>query len=126
MSEVLGVGVDLCSIPRMEKAIAQKHFTERVFTVSERETIASRGKDGANTAAAMFAAKEACAKALGTGFSGGIMPEQFSVEHDPAGAPSVRLYGKAEEKMLALGGRMIRLSLSHEGDMAAAFAVLLS
>lgn len=124
MPEIKGIGVDLCGIERMEKAIAKPHFAERVFTQAERETIASRGQGAAQTAAAMFAAKEAVAKALGTGFSGGVSVGEIEVLHEQSGAPCVALSGGARERLSALGGQRVWISLSHEGDMAAAFAVI--
>ena len=127
MSEqrTLAVGVDLCGVARMEKAIANSRFLARVFTEEERLRIGERkGRAAAERAAAYFAAKEAAAKALGTGFSGGVMPEQIGVVYETGGRPACRLSGAAEEKMRALGGRAVLLSLSHEGELAAAFAVL--
>ena len=123
--DVLAVGVDLCSISRMEWAIANPRFFARVFTEEERLHISERkGKAKAERAAAYFAAKEATAKALGTGFSEGVMPEQIGVVYEVKGKPIVCLSGAADEKMRALGGRAILLSLSHEGELAAAFVIL--
>ncbi len=122
---VLAVGMDLCGIARMEKAIEKEHFLARVFTGEERDRIAERkGSAAAERAAAYFAAKEAAAKALGTGFSSGVMPDQIGVAYEPGGRPYLRLSGAAEEKLRALGGKEILLSLSHEEGMAGAFAVL--
>ena len=75
-------------------------------------------------AAAMFAAKEAVAKALGTGFAQGVMPWQIEVTHEQSGKPGVLLTGAAREKFEQIGGRSILLSLSHEGDTAIAFALI--
>jgi len=72
----------------------------------------------------MFAAKEAVAKALGTGFARGIMPEQIEIIHDEYGAPGTTLSGAAKETMRRLGGARVLLSLSHEEGMAIAFAVI--
>ena len=69
MPETLGIGVDLCAVSRMERAIAKEHFLNRVFTEGERAYLQSRGRSVGQSAAAMFAAKEAVAKALGTGFA---------------------------------------------------------
>lgn len=124
MPETLGIGVDLCAVSRMERAIAKAHFLNRVFTESERAYLQSRGKGVGQSAAAMFAAKEAVAKALGTGFAQGIMPEQIEVTHAPNGRPGAALTGAARERFEQVGGREILLSLSHEGDTAIAFAVI--
>ena len=123
MSEIVGVGVDLCEIARIEKAIARPGFLERWYTDGEREVIASRGKGAAQTAAAMFAAKEAVAKALHTGFAAGVLPQDIAVTYDALGAPGVALTGGAKERFHTLGGTRIHLSLTHEDGMAAAFAV---
>lgn len=124
MPELLGVGVDLCGIARIERAIEKEHFYERVFTPEERAYLNQKGKGRAQSAAAMFAAKEAVAKALGTGFSGGVMPWNISVVHNEKGAPSAELTGAAKERLEQMGGADVRISLSHEGDSAIAFAVI--
>ena len=72
----------------------------------------------------MFAAKEAVAKALGTGFAQGIMPEQIEVTHADNGQPGARLTGAAQARLEQMGGGRILLSLSHEGDTAIAFALI--
>ena len=122
MPEVIGIGTDLCAVSRMEKAIAKEHFYTRVFLEGERAYLDGKGKTRAQSAAAMFAAKEAVAKALGTGFAGGVMPWTIEITH-AGGAPGVRLHGAAQERLAALGGGRMLLSLSHEGNMAMAFAV---
>ena len=124
MPEVIGIGTDLCAVSRMEKAIAKEHFYTRVFLEGERAYLDGKGKTRAQSAAAMFAAKEAVAKALGTGMSGGVCFDQIEVTHDALGAPGVRLHGAAQERLLSLGGGRVLLSLSHEWDMAIAFAVI--
>jgi len=121
---IIGVGVDLCAIPRMEKAIEKERFTSRVFTVGERAYLSERGAMRAHSAAAMFAAKEAAAKALLTGFSSGVMPAQIEVIHAQSGAPSLAFHGAALERFKAIGGVRAHLSLSHEGDMAIAYAIV--
>lgn len=124
MPELLGVGVDLCGVARIERAIEKEHFYERVFTPAERAYLNQKGKGRAQSAAAMFAAKEAVAKALGTGFSGGVMPWNISVVHNEKGAPGAELSGAAKERLEQMGGAGVQISLSHEGDSAIAFAVI--
>ena len=124
MPEALGIGVDLCAVSRMARAIEKEHFFKRVFTENERAYLQSRGRAASQSAAAMFAAKEAVAKALGTGFAQGVMPWQIEVTHETSGKPGILLTGAAKEKFERLGGRAILLSLSHEGDTAIAFAVI--
>ena len=124
MSKTIGIGVDLCAVARIEEAIKKEHFFERIFTAGEREYILSKGKTGASSAAAMFAAKEAVAKALHTGFAGGVAPWLIEVTHDESGAPGIALSGGALERLGAMGGGRVMLSLSHEGEMAIAFAMI--
>ena len=124
MPEIIGIGTDLCAVSRMEKAIQKEHFYTRVFFEGERAYLDAKGKARAQSAAAMFAAKEAVAKALGTGFAKGVMPWAIEVTHGESGAPGVRLHGDALAHFRAIGGERVLLSLTHEGDMAMAFAVI--
>mgnify|MGYP000010740624 CR=1 FL=1 len=124
MPETWGIGVDLGAVSRMARAIEKAHFFTRVFTENERAYLQGRGRAVGQSAAAMFAAKEAVAKALGTGFAQGVMPWQIEVTHEQSGKPGVLLTGAAREKFEQIGGRSILLSLSHEGDTAIAFALI--
>jgi len=124
MSKIIGIGTDMCAVSRMEKAIERAHFYERVFLEDERAYLEKKENARAQSAAAMFAAKEAVSKALGTGFIRGIMPWTIGVTHDHAGKPGIVLYGAAQARLEELGGRRVHLSLTHEGDMAMAFAVI--
>lgn len=121
---IVGIGVDICAVSRMEKAIEREHFYQRVFTAGEREYLNKKNKSRAQSAAAMYAAKEAVVKALGTGFARGIFFDQIEVTHDELGAPGIILSGRALERMNELEGTQMLLSLSHEGDMAIAFVVM--
>ncbi|MBE5798969.1 MAG: holo-[acyl-carrier-protein] synthase [Clostridiales bacterium] len=124
MSKIIGIGTDLCAVSRMDKAIQREHFYERVFFESERAYLEKKENARAQSAAAMFAAKEAVAKALGTGFIRGIMPWTIEVTHDEAGKPGIVLHEAAKERFEALGGTDVHLSLTHEGDSAMAFVVI--
>ncbi|MGN0997330.1 MAG: holo-ACP synthase [Candidatus Ventricola sp.] len=126
MCKVVAIGTDLCAIARIERAIARPHFYERVFLENERAYLETKGRARASSAAAMFAAKEAVAKALGTGFSAGVMPWGIEVTHAASGAPGIALHGAAAERLAAVGGARVLLSLTHEGDLAQAFAVIQS
>ena len=119
MCELRGIGVDLCGIGRMEKLAADERFLNRWFTPAEQAYIRSKGVAAAQTLAGIFAAKEAFAKALGTGID---MPlREIGVDHTETGQPVYALTGTAAER---LGGDRALLSISHEGDMAAAFCVI--
>ena len=126
MPEIIGIGTDLCAVSRMEKAIQKEHFYTRVFFEGERAYLDAKGKARAQSAAAMFAAKEAVAKALGTGFSAGVMPWCIEVTHEASGAPGIALHGAAAARLAAIGGARVLLSLTHEGGLAQAFAVIQS
>jgi len=118
---ILGIGLDLCEIHRIEKAIARVHFLERGFTPAERGRILSAsGSRRGEIAAGLFAAKEAVAKALGTGFDG-FGPDAVEILPDVHGRPTCVLHKKALE---LAGGGHIHVSITHEGDMAAATAIL--
>jgi len=120
-----GLGIDLCEISRIENAIARnERFLERWYTQEEQAYIRSRGKAGAQSAAAMFAAKEAFLKAVGTGVGRGIAMTDIAVHHDELDAPQYVLTNEAEKKMGEMGAQRAWLSLSHEGGMAAAVCVI--
>lgn len=124
MSEIIGIGTDMCAVSRMETAIQRTHFYERVFFENERAYLEKKENARAQSAAAMFAAKEAVAKALGTGFIRGIMPWTIEVTHEENGKPGIVLHGAAKERLEELGGEKLHLSLTHESDTAMAFVVI--
>ena len=120
-----GIGIDLCSIERVEKAISRSDsFLKRYYTEEERAYIHAKGQAGAQSAAAMFAAKEAFLKAIGAGIGRGITLQEVAVQHDEKGAPAYLLTGAAEEKMAEKGAAAAFLSLTHEHGMAAAVCIL--
>lgn len=121
---IIGIGTDLCAVSRIEKAIGKEHFYTRVYLEAERTYLETKGRGKAESAAAMFAAKEAVAKALGTGFAKGVAASLIEVTHNENGAPGIRLHEGAKARLDEIGGRRVLLSLSHEGDMAMAFAVI--
>ena len=124
MSKIIGIGTDICAVSRIETAIQRTHFYERVFFEGERAYLEKKENARAQSAAAMFAAKEAVAKALGTGFIRGIMPWTIEVTHEENGKPGIVLHGAAKERLESFGGETVHLTLTHEGDMAMAFAVI--
>ena len=118
---IAGVGLDLCGIERISKAIEKEHFLERVYTERERARILeAKGVRKGEIAAGLFAVKEAVAKALGTGFNG-FGPEDIEVVPDELGCPVCTLYKKAAE---LAGRRRVHVSITHESGMAAAVAIL--
>lgn len=120
-----GIGIDLCQITRFERILEQgDRIFQRYFTPEEQAYIAGRNKTAAQSAAAMFAAKEAFLKACGIGIGGGVPLTDVAVVHEASGQPVYALAGKALEKMQAMGAEKAWLSLSHEADMAAAMCVI--
>lgn len=115
---VKGLGMDLCEISRMEKLIADDHFMNRYFSEGEIAYIRTKGKGSAQTLAGIYAAKEALAKALGTGIAFDL--KEISIFHNEAGQPAYSLSGKAEK--LGEGDRFF-LSITHDGGIAAAVCV---
>jgi holo-[acyl-carrier protein] synthase len=100
---IVGLGIDLCDIRRVEKMLARygDRFPRRCFTDIERAKADSRAARAA-TYAKRFAAKEACAKALGTGLGRGVSWRDMGVVNDPLGRPTLRLAGGAAARLAAL------------------------
>lgn len=119
---IRGLGCDLCAIPRMEKNLENARFLQRWFAQGEREYILDR-VNMAQTAAGIFAAKEAFVKALGTGFAA-LSPENVEISHDENGAPQYLVNEKMRAAMRARGATDAYLSISHDGDYAMAMTIL--
>ncbi len=121
----IGVGIDLVEVARLASALAEHgaRFEERVFTRGEIDDCAGRA-DRILALAARFAAKEACLKALGTGWAHGIGFREVEVVRDAAGRPSLRLHGAAAERARSIGAERFHVSLTHQPTMAAAVVVL--
>lgn len=120
---MIGLGIDLCRIGRMRRMMENEKFLSRFFSSEEQAYVSGRGRMGPDSAAAIFAAKEAAVKALGTGF-GAVRPQDVVILHDASGQPYYDLRGAAQERMRELNGRRMHLSMTHEEDMAAAVAIL--
>ena len=102
---ILGIGADICDIRRIETVLARHgdRFIQRVFTPAERARTARRTESlHAATYAKRFAAKEACSKALGTGFSRGVFHSDMGVVNLASGQPTMRLTGGALERLHAM------------------------
>lgn len=126
---IIGIGSDLCDIRRIESALDRfgERFTHRLFTEGERRR-SERRAARAPSYARRFAAKEACAKALGTGLSQGVFWRDMEVVNLPSGAPTLRLTGGAAERLRALtpAGHeaVLHVSLTDDPPMAQAFVVI--
>ena len=121
----VGVGTDLLAVSRIEAVLERtgERFVRRILTAAERELWQQR-RGSANFLAKQFAAKEAIAKALGTGIGAGVSFQQMEVLRSAAGAPEVRLSGAAAAHLARLGGEQVLLSLSDDNGLILAFAVL--
>ncbi|MFT6450513.1 MAG: holo-[acyl-carrier protein] synthase [Oleispira sp.] len=122
---IKGIGTDLLDQRRIANIIEKQgeRFGRRILTPQELLLWAEKA-NSINFVAKRFAAKEAISKALGTGIAQGIGFQQMNIYADDLGKPVVELTGEALNRAKALGGQGVLLSLSDEGDMILAFAVL--
>lgn len=118
---VRGIGIDLCSVERMEKALERVGFQERVFTDAEIAYACARSFPALHFASA-FAAREALAKAGGWGI--GLMGLKSCRVERTRNGPRFLFSNNFAERMAAEGITSVHLSISHEGDLAAAVVVL--
>lgn len=129
---IIGTGSDLIDIRRVEKVLARfgERFVNRCFTPVEIAKAERRRGGGTHVAtyAKRFAAKEACSKALGTGFSQGVFMKDIGVVNDAAGRPTLVLTGGALDKLKALTpegtSARIHLTLTDEPPLAKAFVII--
>ena len=126
---IIGVGSDLVDIRRVEATLARfgARFTERIFTPIERQKSDQRA-NRAESYARRFAAKEACAKALGTGLRRGVFWRDMGVVNLPGGRPALQLTGGALARLTAMlpAGTEARidLSLTDEPPLAQAIVII--
>ena len=126
---ILGIGSDLIDIRRIEETIARHgdRFIQRIFTDTERAK-AERRKNRIDTYAKRFAAKEACAKALGTGLRAGVFWRDMGVVNLPSGRPTMRLTGGALERLKEITPpgheARIDLTITDEYPTAQAFVII--
>jgi holo-[acyl-carrier protein] synthase len=122
---IVGSGVDLVEIARIQQSMERygPRFLNRVYLAAE-QAYCLRKRNSAESLAARFAAKEAGAKALGTGISHGVNWLEIEVIREPGGRPSIRLHGRAAEIAEQMGIAHIALSLTHTATLAMASVVL--
>jgi holo-[acyl-carrier protein] synthase len=126
---ILGIGSDIVDVRRIERTVMRhgERFLMRIFTDIERATAERRTKR-METYAKRFAAKEACAKALGTGFRAGVFFRDMGVVNLPSGRPTMALTGGAQARLRAITppGHEARIdvTITDEGPMAQAFVVI--
>jgi len=122
---IVGLGLDVVETAKIAQLLAEleARFEERVFTPAERRDCVERA-DKAEALAARFAAKEACFKALGTGWSQGVSFLQVEVRRVDGGAPTLELSGEAAVRARERGVKHMHVSLSHSAGVAAAAVIL--
>lgn len=122
---ILGSGIDLVEIGRIHDSVERfgKRFLDRIFTSAE-QGYCLRKRRSAESLAVRFAAKEAGAKALGTGISRGVNWLDIEVVREPGGRPSLRFHGRAAEIAARMRVANVALSLTHGSDLAVASVVL--
>ncbi len=126
---IIGIGSDITDVRRIAKVIDRhgERFIDRIFTPIERAK-AEKRRNRVETYAKRFAAKEACAKALGTGFRAGVWWRDMGVVNLPSGRPTLELTGGAKRRLEAITPAgyeaRIDLTITDEGPMAHAFVVI--
>ena len=126
---IIGLGSDLIDIRRVEKSLARfgERFTQRIFTEIE-QAKSDRRKERAASYAKRFAAKEACAKALGTGLARGVFWRDMGVVNPPGGKPTMNLTNGAAKRLEAItppGCRaVIHLTITDDFPLAQAFVII--
>lgn len=122
---IVGSGIDLVEVGRIHDSVERfgPRFLNRVFTAAE-QAYCLRKRRPWESLAARFAAKEAGAKALGTGISRGVNWLEIEVVREPGGRPALTFHGRAAEIAASLGARHAALSLTHTVDLAMASVML--
>jgi holo-[acyl-carrier protein] synthase len=122
---IVGSGIDLVEIARIHASVERfgQRFLDRIFTASE-QAYCLRKKKSAESLAARFAAKEAGAKALGTGISHGVNWLEIEVTREPSGRPTLHFHGRAAQIASGLGVAHVSVSLTHGADLAMATVIL--
>jgi holo-[acyl-carrier protein] synthase len=120
---ITGVGIDAVYVKRMERWLLNSKLLERYFHPEEIKLVSSRGKNGAQSLAARFAAKEAFGKALGTGLAG-ITLKDIAVFNRQGGKPELKLSGTARDAFDRSGADRVHISLTHERETAIAMIIL--
>lgn len=120
-----GVGTDIVQVARMEENVARhgERFAQRILTESELQRYAGHARP-AQFLAKRFAAKEAAAKAFGTGFRDGLSLHHIEVVNDENGRPQLQFSDIAQDLVTRFGISHSHLSLSDEPDYAVAFVIL--
>jgi len=118
---IVGSGIDLVEIARIQQSVQRfgQRFLNRVYTAAE-QAYCLRKRNSAESLAARFAAKEAGAKALGTGISHGVSWLEIEVVREPSGRPTIRFHGRAAEIAQRMGVGHVALSITHTATLSMA------
>ena len=122
---IVSIGIDIIEVARIREVLLRTpRFTERVFTLAERDYCDSRGAVAAQHYAARFAAKEAALKALQTGWRGGLSWQDVEVSARDSGAPYLIFKGEVLAIFEKFGATATHLSMSHTSEHAIAQVIL--
>ena len=122
---IVSIGIDIIEVYRIRETIGRTpRFVERVFTPAERAYCEAKGAASAQSFAARFAAKEACLKALQTGWRGKITWHDIEIVSGENNVPRLEIRGEAKKILQNLGANLVHLSMSHTTDHAIAQVVL--
>ncbi|MFP4300970.1 MAG: holo-ACP synthase [Alkalispirochaetaceae bacterium] len=120
---IIGIGIDITEVARFRRWLDDEHLLRRYFSAQEIDDVRSKGNGQAESLAGRFAAKEAFAKAMGTGFRD-MGLRDLTVWSDRLGKPSIEMSGRAEVLFHERGGHSVFLSISHEESHAVAMVVV--
>ena len=125
---IIGMGQDICDVKRIESTIIRfgKRFKDRIFSIREIKKCESRF-NSIDSYARRFAAKEACAKALGTGFKNGVYYKDIEVINLKSGKPTIELKGGALEqfRMITINNKDATIEISLTDDKKLALAIVI-
>jgi len=120
---IVGIGIDLVDIQKIEESARNEAFLRRVFTPIELQSV-ERYANKADHLAGKFAVKEAFMKAIGAGIRQEVWFDQIEVWNDKSGKPQVQVKGEAERRLKESGSAHIHVSISHSKEMAVAVVIL--
>jgi len=122
---IYGIGIDICEITRVEKSLTRdaEAFSSKILHPDEKN-IFDKHNFQARFLAKRFAAKEAFAKALGTGIADGVILPDIQVKNNELGKPYLKLHGEALSKMAHISGAQLHLSISDEKHYAVAQVII--
>jgi len=124
--QIYGIGTDIVQCERINKLWAEHgiSFAQRILTEYELAAFADQKTNHVGFLAKRFAAKEAVAKALGTGFRDDVFITQVGIETDSKGKPIVKFYGKTKEYVASKSITDVHISISDESEYVVAFVII--